>query len=132
MIALHAANDLLLVGAAKGIVHIPDHLDLAVIGLGTGTDEEDLGNGNGGDFLQLFGEVNRGVMALAAEEMAERELAHLCMGGIRQFLIAIAQRGTPQTGQTLDIALALRVIDEDALPRSSTKVPVSRIVCWFV
>jgi hypothetical protein len=54
-------------------------------------------------------------VALAGKEMAERELAHLRGRGLDQFFIAVAERRAPQPGHTLDVGLAVAVIDEYAL-----------------
>ena len=54
-------------------------------------------------------------MALASEEMAERELAHLRGRGFDQFFVAVAERRAPQPSHGLDVTLAVTVIDEHAL-----------------
>ena len=54
-------------------------------------------------------------MALAGEEMRERELAHLRGGGLDQLLVAVAERGAPQPRHAFDVTFAFGVVDEDAL-----------------
>ena len=71
--------------------------------------------GTGDNLLEPFRELDRGVVALPGEEMAERELAHLRGRGLDQFFIAVAERRAPQPGHALDVGFAVAVIDEYAL-----------------
>src|SRR4051795_6835573 len=71
MIGLLPADDLLLARPAERIVHVPDQLDLGIVGLRSGIAEEYFRSRDRRDFLELFGERNRGIVALAAEQMTE-------------------------------------------------------------
>src|SRR5687768_13189574 len=55
-------------------------------------------------------------MALAAEQVGKCELAHLRGGRLRQLFVAPAERGTPEPRHAIDVWLAGRVVEMDALP----------------
>jgi hypothetical protein len=106
VIGLHAADDLFLLRQAARIVEIPDELDLGVVGLRAGIAEEHLRDRHRRDLLELFGKLDRRIVAPAGEQMRERELAHLRRGSLDQFLVAVAERRAPQPRHALDVALA--------------------------
>src|SRR5262249_52463274 len=111
-----AADDLLFPWPAERVVHVPDELDLAVVCLRARGAEKHLRRRNGRDLLKPFGELDRGIVALGAEEMAEGELAHLRRGGRDQLFVAVPEWGAPEPRHALEIGLALAVVDEHALP----------------
>ena len=110
------ADDFLFLRAAERIVHIPNELDLGVVGLRTRIAEKHFGDRHRRDLFELLGKFNRRIVALAAEQMAERQLAHLCCRGFDQFLVAVAERRTPQAREPFDIGFAAAVVEMDALP----------------
>src|SRR5262249_27852936 len=115
-------DDLLFPRPAERVVHVPDELDLTVVCLRTRGTEKYLRRRYRRDLLEPFGELDRGVMALGGEEMAEGELAHLRRRGLDQLFVAVAEGGAPeprpapQPRHALEIGLALAVVDEHALP----------------
>src|ERR1700722_19624267 len=54
-------------------------------------------------------------MALAGEQMREREFAHLRRRGFDQFLVAVAERRAPKPCHAFEVSLAVAVVDVDAL-----------------
>ena len=115
VIALDAADQLLLGRAAEGVVEIPHHLDGGVIGLGARIGKEHLAHRHRRPLDQHLGEVNRRVVRFGGEAVIERQLAHLVGGGLHQPLIVKAERGAPQAGDAFDIGLALLVPNPHAL-----------------
>ncbi|MEJ1967180.1 MAG: hypothetical protein WDN03_00875 [Rhizomicrobium sp.] len=115
MIGLDAREDLFLLGLAARIGGVPGELDLGVVGLRAGIGEEHLADRERRDLLQLLGQRDGGLVALAAEQMAEGELAHLLRRDLGQLVLAPAQRGAPQPRHRLDIVLAVLVVDVAAL-----------------
>jgi hypothetical protein len=115
VIGLDAADDLLLVRPAERIVEIPDKLDLGVVRLRSGIAEKNFRDRHRRDLLELLRQFDRRIVALAREQMRERELAHLRRGCFDEFLVAVAERGAPQPRHALDIGLAGGVVDEDPL-----------------
>ena len=73
-------------------------------------------DGTGSDLLQPVGQFDRGIMALAAEEMRERQFFHLRARGFGEFGIAMPQRRAPQAGHAFEIGFAAGVVDPHALP----------------
>ena len=114
MIGPVAGDDLLAGLFAARIGGIPHELDLGVVGFRAGVGEEHLAHRHGRDFLQLLGQGDARLMALAAEDMAERQRPHLRRRGFGQFLLAPAQRRAPQPAHRLQIVLAVGVMDKDA------------------
>ena len=110
----HPRDDLLLLRLAARIVVVPRELDLGVVGFAARTREEHLRDRDRRDLLDLLRELDRRLMAAAAEEMRERELGHLLARGFDQLGIAVAERRAPQSRQAFDIFLAGRVPDVDA------------------
>src|SRR5260221_602907 len=115
VIATMAADDLLLARASQRIVVVPDQLDRAVIGLRSRVREEHLGHRHRRQLDQALRQFDPGGMALEAEHVIAGELHALLVSGLRQTLLAEAERDRPQPGYALDIALALVVLDIDAL-----------------
>jgi len=54
-------------------------------------------------------------MALAREQMRERQLLHLLVRHARQIFVAVAERRAPETRHRLDVLPAAVVPDVDAL-----------------
>src|SRR6185295_4518554 len=100
--ALAAADDLLLARPAERIVHVPDELDLGVVCFRTGIAEEHFRRWNRCDLLELLGELDRAVVALATEQMPEGELAHLRRRGLGKLVVAPAQRRAPEPSHAVD------------------------------
>ena len=71
--------------------------------------------GQGAISLSFSESSIRLIVRLAAEDVGEGELAHGLRGRLDEFLVAVAERRAPQAGQALDVALALVVIEIDAL-----------------
>jgi hypothetical protein len=69
--------------------------------------------GQGEISLSFLGKLDHPVMRLAAEGVGEGHLAQRLRTGFRDFLVAVAERGAPQAGHALDIALARVVIEID-------------------
>jgi hypothetical protein len=65
--------------------------------------------------LQFFRELDRGIVTLEGEQMAEGELAHLRAGDLDQFLVAVAERRAPEPGHAVDIRLAVAVVEPHTL-----------------
>src|SRR5262249_27657637 len=53
-------------------------------------------------------------MASAVDQMSKGELAHVLGGDFDKLLIAVAERGAPESGHAFDIGLARGVVDIDA------------------
>ena len=115
VIAAHAADDLLLLRPAEGVVVVPDHLDDGVVGLRAGIAEEDVGHRHRRHLHQPLGQLDDHVGRLVAEAVIVGQLAHLPRRRLHQPLFAEAERGAPEAGQRLDIFLAVLVVDIDAL-----------------
>ncbi len=113
--ALHAADDLLLLRAAERVVHVAHQLDLGVVRLRAGIAEEHLRDRDRCHLLELLGELDRRIVALAVVEMAEAELLHLSGRGVGELFVAVTERRAPQAGHALEIRLALDVVDVHAL-----------------
>ncbi len=71
--------------------------------------------GHRSDLFQPLRQLDGRVVALAGEEMRERQFAHLRCGGLDQLLIAVTERGAPKPRHAFDIGLAFAVVDEHAL-----------------
>jgi len=115
MIGLVARNDALLLRLAARIVVIPDELDLGVVGFRAGARKQHLGDRGGCDLLELLGERDARLVALARELVLVGQAAHLIQRGADQFVLVEPQRGAPQSRQSLDIGLAEGVINIDSL-----------------
>jgi len=115
VITLGAGEELLLGRAAKRVVHVPDQLDHGVIRLGARVGVEHPGQRFRADLHQLLGQPDRGFMRLGGEDVIVGQLGHLLVGGIGEALLAKAHRDRPQPRQPLDILVASRVPDMDAL-----------------
>ncbi len=115
VIRFDAADNLLPARPSERVVHVPDKLDLGVVRLRAGVAEEHLGDRHRRDLLEPFGELDRRIMTFGAEQMRERELAHLRSGSVDQFFVTVAKRRAPQAGHALDVGFAIGVIDIDAL-----------------
>src|SRR5262249_17936962 len=116
VIRFDPADDLLFVRSPERIVHVPDQLDLAVVRFGSRRAEEYLRRRNWRDLLEPLGKLDCGIVALAGEQVSERQLAHLRRRRLDQLRVAIAERRAPQPGHALDIGLSLVVVDAHALP----------------
>src|SRR5262249_58976292 len=68
------------------------------------------------DLLEPFGELDRGIVALGAEQMAKGELAHLRRRRLDQLFVAVTECGAPESRHALDIGLTFAVVDEHSLP----------------
>src|SRR5262249_4828155 len=88
---LAAADDLLFPRSAERVVHVPDELDLTVVCLRTGGTEKYLRRRYRRDLFEPFGELDRGIVALGGEEMAEGGLAHLRHRRLEPLCIAVAE-----------------------------------------
>ena len=110
-----AADDLLLLGSAQGVVVVPGELDLRLVRVGARDAEERLGVGDRGHLPQLLRQRHRRFVALAGEEVRVGEVPHLLRRNLGQLFHAVAQGGAPEAGQALDVLPALLVPDPDAL-----------------
>ena len=115
VIALLAADDLLLLGPADRIIVIADQLDLRVVGVRAGAAEQDLAGVQRRQFLQFLRQIDRRFMAASAEHVGVGDRFHLLARRLGQLLHAMPQRRAPEAGQPLDIFLALIVLYEHAL-----------------
>src|SRR5262245_19366123 len=106
VISLEPADDLLLLRTADGIVVVPDELHLAVIGFRARRAEEDLRDRYRRDLLELLGELDGRVVALAAEYVREGQLRHLGTRRFHELGIAVAERRAPQPRHALQVWLA--------------------------
>ena len=116
VIALEAADDLLLARPAERVVHVPDELDLAVVCLRTRGAEKYLRGRYRRDLLDPFGEFDRGIVALGAKEMAKGQLAHLRRRRLDQLFVAVTECSAPESRHALDVGLTFAVVDEHPLP----------------
>src|SRR5262249_13960771 len=112
VISLLAANDLLFPRPPERVVHVPDELDLGIIRLRARGAEEHFRRRHRRDLLEPFGKLDRGIMALRGEEMAEGKLPHMRGSVSSQLLFAVAQRSAPQARHAFDIGLTLGIVDE--------------------
>ena len=115
MIRLVAADDLLLLGLAAGVIVVPDDLHLGVVGLGAGVGEEHLAHLDRGHLDQLLGKVDSDLVRPVGEALDVGQAQHLLVGDLGEALLAEAERGAPEAGHALDVFLPLVVIDIDAL-----------------
>ena len=114
MIGTVAGDDFLAGLVAARVGRVPHELDLAVIGFRAGIGEEHLAHLHRRHSLQLLGQCDAGLVALAAKNMAEGQFADLLGSGIGQFVFAPSQRRAPQARHRLQIVLAVIAIDEHA------------------
>ena len=114
MVALHAGNDLLLVRTAERIVVIAHELHLSVVRVRARGAEEHAPIAHRHHGLELLGELDRRLVALAAEHVAVGQLLHLRGGDVRERFLAIAERRAPEPGHALDVLLAVHVPDAHA------------------
>ena len=115
MIGLLTRDDLLLLGPAQRIVHVPGKLDLRVVGLRAGRGVEHLGDRHRRQLLELLGQLDGRLRALGGEQVIVGQGAQLLRRRLDQLFLAEAQPRAPQPRHALDIGLALGVVDEDAL-----------------
>jgi hypothetical protein len=108
-------DQLLLLGLAAGVVVVPGHLDLHVVGFRSGRAEQQLRCLARRELFQRFGQFDGQVVRLAGKDVGVGQPLHLLGGNVDNFLVAIAQRRAPQARQALDVLLALVVVDVDAL-----------------
>ena len=88
VIAALACNQLFLLGFAKRIEVVPDHLDRSVVGLGAGVGKERFVHAEmTGHGKQAFGQFDRGLVRAAGEDLVVGQLLHLPDGGIDQALL---------------------------------------------
>ena len=95
MIALEAADDLLLVPFAERVGAVPHHLGGQVVGFRTGRGEVHLRHRHRRDLDQHLGEIDRRPMGLEAKGVVIGQLFHLRLGDSRQPLLAKTQRHRP-------------------------------------
>ena len=67
-----------------------------------------------GDFGKNFGKLDRRGIRALEEVVVIGQFKHLLVGDFSQFLAAIADIDAPQTGHTIKIAFAVRVLDKHA------------------
>jgi hypothetical protein len=143
VVAVLAADELLLQRLAARIVVVPDQLDHAVVGFRTGVGEEHLAHRHRRHFDQLLGQLDARPVRLVAEHMVEGQAAQLLLGRGDQALVAEAQRGAPQAGHGLQVLLALFVVDvntftardhqrADLLMQARVGVGVQMVLAVFV
>ena len=70
---------------------------------------------NGAMRYELVGEQNAGLVALAREEMRERQLLDLVVRRARELVVAVAERRAPEPGHRFDVLLAAVVPHVHAL-----------------
>jgi hypothetical protein len=127
VIALLAGDDLLLVGLAQRVHHVPDQLDLGVVGLGARGAVDHPRHRDRVQFLDLLGQLDGGLVGAPAEQVVIGQLAQLFGGGVDQFLVAKAQPAAPEARQPLDEFPPLVVMDIDpfaALDQMRADLPV--------
>jgi hypothetical protein len=115
VVAAQAADDLLLLWLADGVVHVPEDLDDAVVRLRAGVGEEHLAHRHRRALDQHLGEIDQRLVRLGGEGVVEGQLPHLVGRRLHQPLVAEAERRAPQPGHALDVFLALVVPDPHAL-----------------
>ena len=115
VVTLRARDDLLLLRPPERVVVVPDELDLRVVGVRARVAEEHARRCERRHPDELFGEQNAGLVALAREEMRERQLLDLIVRRARELVVAVAERRAPEPGHRFDVLLAVVVPDVDAL-----------------
>ena len=111
VVAAYAGDDLLLLRPAQGVVVIPDDLDRGVVGLRPRVVEEDLRHRDGSSLSTRSASSMQGSCDFVREAVVEWQHCHLPPRRLDQPRLAEAQRGAPQSGQALDVFLALVVVD---------------------
>src|SRR5690606_852090 len=114
VVRLHSTDDLLLLRQPTGIVVVPDELDLSVVRLRARAGEEDLRRRRGHQLLELLCQCDRRLVTAPAEQMSERQTAHLLARRFDQLLVTVAEARAPKASKALDITLAFLVPDEDS------------------
>ena len=100
---------------AEGVVVVPNQFDDGIVRFRAGVGEKDLGHLDRRHLQQAFCQIDRRHVRFLREGMIVGQLAHLSRGRLDQPFLAKAERGAPQAGQALNVFLALRVVDVDAL-----------------
>ncbi len=117
VVALHPADDLLLLRLAAGVVIVPGQLDLSVIRLGPGRLVDHFRHRHGRDVFQFFGQLDGWLKAAPTEKMVVGQLVQLLFRGVDQLSVAKTEARAPKPRHAFDIALAVLVVDIDALAR---------------
>ena len=106
VVALGAADDLLLLRLADGVVVVPDELDRGVVGLRPGRLEQHLRHLHRGDLDELLGKIDALRMRPSVEGVVVGQGLHLLVGDLREPLLAEAERGAPQSRHPLEVTPA--------------------------
>ena len=114
VIAVHPADDLLLVVPAESVVVVPDDLDRGIVRFRAGIVEEHLGHRHRHLGDQLLGQIDARQMRLVREGMIVGQGVELLHGSLFQALGIEAQRCRPEAGHALDIFLSGIIVDIDA------------------
>ncbi len=114
MIALDAADDLLLLRPAERVVVVPDELDDGVVRLRPGIREEHMIQPLRRDRGQALGEVDGRSVALVREGVIEGQLAHLVGRRLHQPLLSESEGSAPEARHALDVLSPLAVGHVDA------------------
>ena len=116
VIAALACNQLFLLGFAKRIEVVPDHLDRGIVRLGAGVGKQRLVHAEmTGHGEQTFGQLDRRLVRAAGKDLVVGQLLHLPDGSVDQTLLGKAECGAPQAGHAFEKAVALVVFDIDAI-----------------
>src|SRR2546429_4756831 len=111
MIGLPSSDDLLLSRATQQVVVIPDQLQLGLVGIASRGSEEHSRHRNRRAGEQRLGAFDGDVGGHAVEGMEERKLGALCCYSVRNLAPAIAQVDAPQARHSVEIFLAVDVLD---------------------
>ena len=123
VIAALAADDLLLVRLADGVVVVPDQLDRLVVGLRAGVGEQHLREPLRRDLQQRLGQLDGRLVRAAAEDLRIGQPLHLPRGGGHQPRLAEAEGRAPEARQPLQIAPSSVVVDVAAVARGDHERP---------
>ena len=110
-----AGDDLVFLRLANGVEVVAQQLHLGVVGIGARVAQEHLGIVHRHHPGQRVRQGHGGRVGLAAKQMRVGEGAHLLRRGRDDFLVAIAQRGAPETAHALQVLPPLVVVDIHAL-----------------
>ena len=115
VIALGAADDLLLARPAERVVVVPDELDRGVVRLGAGIVEEHFRHRHRHQRDEALGELGDRFVRFVGEAVIEGQAPHLLGGSLDKPLIVEAERRAPEARHGLDVILAALVPHMDAM-----------------
>jgi hypothetical protein len=115
VIAALARNDLFLVWPAENIVHVPDELDLGLIGIGAGKAVIDPAHVIRRVFDDLGGKLDRGFGAMAGIGVVIGELHRLTVNGVCHLLSTITDIDAVKPGKAVEQNSPVPVLDKHAV-----------------